>query len=291
MRLLYETHMHTPLCRHAVGRPVEYAAMAWRRGLKGIIVTDHGPAPEGWIPSRQMTVAQFPIYLEMVAEARREWHGRLDVRLGVEQEYFPGIESFIENINRAAPFDYVLGSVHTPCREYRERFYTGDAIAYQRLHFDHLACCAETKLYDCLAHPDIVKNCFPSSWNLKLIMDDVCRSLDRIARTGIAMELNTSGVRKDVPEMNPGPVILKEMNLRKIPVVLGGDAHVSGQTGAHFEEALEMLEVAGYTYVSVFLQRRRTEIPIADAIASLQEHQIEEEAVHHGCRHGPDSVR
>ena len=45
-RLLYESHCHTPLCKHAHGEPVEYAAEALARGLKGIIITCHCPLPE-----------------------------------------------------------------------------------------------------------------------------------------------------------------------------------------------------------------------------------------------------
>ena len=37
--LLYESHCHTPLCKHASGSPSEYAAVAEQRGLKGLIVT------------------------------------------------------------------------------------------------------------------------------------------------------------------------------------------------------------------------------------------------------------
>ena len=32
--LLYESHAHTPLCKHASGTPSDYAAMAEARGLK-----------------------------------------------------------------------------------------------------------------------------------------------------------------------------------------------------------------------------------------------------------------
>ena len=44
--MLYEMHMHTPLCKHAIGEPEEYAAMAERRGLAGIAVTCHNPCNE-----------------------------------------------------------------------------------------------------------------------------------------------------------------------------------------------------------------------------------------------------
>ena len=46
--LLYESHCHTPLCKHAFGEPEEYAAMALRRGLKGIIFTCHCPLPDNF---------------------------------------------------------------------------------------------------------------------------------------------------------------------------------------------------------------------------------------------------
>ena len=48
--VLYEMHMHTPLCKHARGEPEDYAAVAERRGLKGIVVTCHNPTNDGWSP-------------------------------------------------------------------------------------------------------------------------------------------------------------------------------------------------------------------------------------------------
>ncbi|MCP4288071.1 MAG: histidinol-phosphatase, partial [Gammaproteobacteria bacterium] len=56
--ILYETHLHTPLCKHATGRPEEYAAVAERRGLKGIIVTCHNPTNDGWSPQTRMNLEQ-----------------------------------------------------------------------------------------------------------------------------------------------------------------------------------------------------------------------------------------
>ena len=36
-------HMHTPLCWHAVGEPVDYAAQAVQVGLKEIGFSEHNP--------------------------------------------------------------------------------------------------------------------------------------------------------------------------------------------------------------------------------------------------------
>lgn len=268
--LLYESHLHTPLCKHAQGEPEEYAAMAAQRGLAGIIVTCHNPPVDGWSPGVRMAEAQFDTYVAMVARARAAWAGRVDVRLGMECDFAPGMEEGVARQLERAEFHHVLGSVHPQIAAYKERYYTGDALAYQRTYFEHLALAAETGLFDTLAHPDLVKNEFPEAWDPAQLADTLAESLDRIAATGVAMELNTSGLQKRLPEMNPGPGILAEMRARDIPVVLGADAHTPTRVAADYLPALALLETAGYTHVSLFLDRRRREIAIADARASLQ---------------------
>ena len=84
------------------------------------------------------------------------------------------------------------------------------------------------------------------------------------------MELNTSGLRKKLPEMNPCPDMLRAMRARDIPVVMGADAHSPERVAACFEEALDGLAAAGYEQVSIFLERERRELPIAAARASLK---------------------
>ena len=98
----------------------------------------------------------------------------------------------------------------------------------------------------------------------------LCRTaLDRIAKTGVAMELNTSGVNKAIREINPSPTMLALMRARGIPVVLGADAHRPGRVADGYADALRTLADAGYTEVSYFLDRRRQTLPITDALASL----------------------
>ena len=268
--VLYESHSHTPLCKHAVGTPAEYAAVAESRGLKGIIITCHGPLPDGLGIDHRMAPEEFDRYVELVAAAREEFAGRVDVRLGLESDYFPGIEAWAEKLHARAPLHHVLGSVHMQVGHYRAKYFTGDPFTYQKLYFQHLAESAETGLFDTLAHPDLVKNDSPGNWEFSRIEPDIVRALDRIARTGVAMELNTSGLLKSVPEMNPGPRMLELIRERGIPVVLGADAHRPSRVADRYEDALRMLEALGFRTVSFFLGRRRQEVPIPTALASLR---------------------
>ena len=94
------------------------------------------------------------------------------------------------------PLSHVLGSIHYQVGDYRKLFYTGDVFSYQELYFDHLALSAESGLFDTLAHPDLIKNESPADWDFERLRPVIERALDRIAATGVAMELNTSGVQK-----------------------------------------------------------------------------------------------
>ncbi len=267
--LLYESHLHTPLCKHAIGEPEDYAQVAWERGLRGVIVTCHGPLPDGLSGDVRMAPEQFEHYVAIVQRARAAWEGRVDVRLGLESDYWPGLEPWLEKLHARAEFHHVLGSVHPQIKPYQERFFRGDWFAFQQRYFEDLANAAESGFFDTLSHPDLVKNCEPSQWQLPRLLDPICRALDRIARAGTAMELNTSGLKKAIPEMNPGREILALLRERGIPVVLGADAHTPRRVGDHYLEALNLLEDTGFRHVSFFLDRKRQEVPIAEARASL----------------------
>jgi histidinol-phosphatase (PHP family) len=268
--LLYEQHMHTPLCRHAVGEPEEYAAVAQARGLKGIVVTCHNPLPNNLAPEVRMFPEQWNDYVGIIARAREAWAGRIDVRMGLECDFWPGLEGFLEQQLAANEFHHVLGSVHPHMRDYRQRFYKGDILEYQKLYFEHLALAAETGLFDTLSHPDLIKNEDPAQWGARRLLPEIERSLDRIAASGTAMELNTSGANKALPEMNPGPLILHAMRARDIPVVIGADAHTPKRVADRFEDALNLLQSVGYEEVSVTVHRKRHPVPIGAARASLK---------------------
>ncbi|MBL9189144.1 MAG: histidinol-phosphatase [Opitutaceae bacterium] len=268
--LLYEMHSHTPLCKHARGEPEAYAAVAEARGLKGIVITCHCPLPDGISHAVRMTPEQYGDYVDLVARAREKFAGRVDVRLGLESDFYPGVEPWLEKLHARVPLHHVLGSVHTQVPDYRGRYFHGDYFAYQQTYFEHLAQSAETGLFDTLAHPDLVKNEAPEEWQFARIEPFILRALDRIAKTGVAMELNTSGVNKALPEMNPGDRILAHIHARGIPVVIGADAHRPERVGDGYELALRRLEAVGFREVSFFLDRRRQSVPIAAALASLR---------------------
>ncbi len=268
--LLYESHCHTPLCKHAFGMPDEYAAAALERNFKGITFTCHCPLPDGFSAEVRMAPEEFDEYVAMIAATREKFAGRLDVRLGLESDFYPGVEPWLEELHARVPLSHVLGSIHYQVPDYRDLFYTGEIFSYQQLYYDHLALSAESGLFDTLAHPDLIKNESPADWDFERIRPYIARSLDRIAATGVAMEINTSGANKVLPEMNPSPAQLVMMAERGIPVVIGADAHIPERVGDGYVTALNLLRNSGYEIVSFFIDRKRQDVLIPDALASLK---------------------
>lgn len=268
--LFYDSHMHTPLCKHAWGEPEEYADQALKAGLKGIIFTCHCPMPDGFWPTVRMSDGEFDTYVALVQRAADAFKGKLDIRLGIESEYYPGCEEWITKLHQRADFHYVLGAVHWQAKEYLNKYEVGTIENFRRTYFDHLAKSAESGLYDCLAHPDLVKNYHPDSWCFAIVKNTVTTALDRIAATGVAMELNTSGLNKSYSEMNPGLEMLRMMCERKIPIVIGSDAHRAVRVGEQFVTALNHLTEVGYEKVSYFLNRQRIDLKISEVLASLK---------------------
>lgn len=268
--ILYETHSHTVLCKHASGRVEDYAAHAHARGLKGILITCHSPLPNGMSPHVRMKEDEYPEYHRLIHEAAEAWKGKVDVRAGLEADYFPGIESWMEDLYARYPLHYVIGSLHPQLNNFRGKFFFGDWQEYQTAYFNFLAQSAETGLFDCIGHPDLIKTEAIERWVPDKILPAVQRALDRIAKTGVAMELNTSGLIKPCEEMFPGVWMLKEIHAREIPIVLGADAHKPQRVADRFEEALALLKEIGFKNVHYFLDRKRHQVSISKALASLR---------------------
>lgn len=267
--LFFDSHMHTPLCKHAEGHPIQYMEHGVAQGLAGITMTCHSPMPDGFSSRVRMFPQQFREYCALVQEAADAAPEGFEVRLGLESDFFPGMEEWLRELHDKADFHYILGSVHWHIAEYMDSFWHGDPFAFQKQYFDHLAESAETGLFDSLAHPDLVKNASPIDWDFDRILPFIEKALDRIAKTGVAMELNTSGVNKSYPEMNPGPGMLALMAERDIPVVIGSDSHIPTRVGDGFDLALDALSAAGYKTVSLFQHRKRCDLAINEVRASL----------------------
>ncbi len=252
---VYDSHVHTPLCKHAVGAPEEYLEAARARGLAGIVFTDHGPMPRWYDPDSRMEAGALPFYFATL-ERLREQNPDFYVGIGLEADYHPGTERYVKRVLASYPFDYVIGSVHFigawgfDHPDYVEEFAWRELREIYRDYFKLVAEAAETGLFHAIGHLDLPKKFghVPAEGYLDLAED----ALKAIAAAGLALDVNTAGWRKPVGELYPSPALLVRARELGIPVVLGSDAHAPDEVGHRFAEARAVLKEAGYTEAVVF---------------------------------------
>lgn len=262
---MLDYHLHTVRCGHAQGRLQEYAERAVALGLAEIGFSDHFPLLHMEDPTLSMGMEQLPEYVREVEELRALYPG-LQVRLGIEVDYLPETAERLPTLLDAYPFDYIMGSLH-----FVDGFgfddsrnldgYAGrDLLALWERYFDLLGEAAESDLFDVLAHPDLIKKFgFRPDADVRHLYE-AC--LDRVAATGLAVEVNTGGLRKPVGEMYPSADFLLLCRERDIPLTLGSDAHCPQEVGERFEEALRLLRRVGYGELVRFNGRKRSYLPL-----------------------------
>jgi histidinol-phosphatase (PHP family) len=254
-------HMHTPLCRHAVGEPVELAAHAVRLGFEEIGFSDHNPMPRDDFDNWRMKLSDLDEYVAKVEQARHKFP-TLAIRLALEMDYIPGYEDWVRELTARHPWDYLIGSVHYASDSWAidnpeevSKWKQREPIEVWTAYFDRLTRAAESGLFDILGHADLCKKfCFYPKEDCTRLFT---RFLQAAKAHDVAMELNTGGLRKDCREIYPSRRIVELAGQIGVPITFGSDAHAPEEVGMNFPEAIQLARSAGYTQYCRFVQRRR----------------------------------
>lgn len=258
--------MHTPLCRHAVGEPTEYAAQALRVGLTEIGLSDHNPMIRDDFDDWHMRIGELDEYVEKVQKARRD-HPGLAIKLALEVDYLPGHEDWIRELAGRHRWDYFIGSVHYVSDAWDidnpkkiSEWNRHDPYEVWAAYFDRLTGAAASGLFEIIGHADLCKKfCFVPKRDCTPLVE---RFLEAAARNGVAIEINTAGLRKDCREMYPSRKILQLARHLGVPLTFASDAHAPEEVGWNFAEAVALARSVGYTHVCRFTQRQRQIVPL-----------------------------
>ena len=191
------------------------------------------------------------------------------VRCGIEADFVPGREEALATLLEARPFDYVIGSVHflgdrsLDTEEFTIWDERGDPEEIWRRYFETIADAARSRLFDVIAHPDLVK-----VWGRaeRVPSGDLARfyepAVEAIAESGTAVEVSTAGLRKAVGEIYPSERFMEMCVEAGACFVLSSDAHEPGQVGFRYDDALTFLAGQGVDRLAVFESRDRRLVPL-----------------------------
>src|SRR5207244_3148535 len=194
-------HMHTPLCRHAVGEPTDYAAQAIKVGLTEIGFSEHNPMIRDDYDDWHMLLGDLDLYVKKVRRAQKE-HPQLVIKLALEVDYIPGHEPWIRELAARHAWDYLIGSVHyvsdswdidnpKKISEWKKR----NPLEVWTAYFERLTQAAESRLFEIIGHADLPKKfCFYPQEDCTPLVEGF---LTAAKKHDVAIEINTAGLRKD----------------------------------------------------------------------------------------------
>jgi histidinol-phosphatase (PHP family) len=246
----------------------DYVEAAITAGLDEIGLSDHSPIyhlgddPHAR-PGTAMSQHELPCYFQEMIEVRARFAGRITVRLGVESDYVLGWDEHYRQLWAQYPLDYAIGSVHwlDQWSIFDSRLPAGREAG--DVYDDYLRttqAAARSGAYQIIGHLDCLKTrghiC---DLSITPLLEETVRVL---AETGVAIELNTSGWRKDIAACYPRAELLECCFHYGVPVTLGSDAHRPEDVAGGFADALEVLRAVGYRELATFAERQRRMVPL-----------------------------
>lgn len=257
-------HMHTLASFDGQDSAMDMCAAAVGRGLYAVAVTDHvdlfgyDPTGEG---RQEMSRTD-------AEAARTAFAGRLRVACGVELGGIVDDPVGAARILAARDYDVVIGSVHVLSDgkdPYHGEF--GDNVA--GMLDDYFGRCldlAKADGFDVLGHLTYPLRYVPDSWRpvdltrWNGLIDEI---LSTLAAKGRALEINTSGLRRESYRQTdpPAHIVRRFRELGGQHLTVGADAHCTTDVGAGFEEAVSIAKAAGFEGLTCFFNRQPEFLP------------------------------
>jgi histidinol-phosphatase (PHP family) len=276
--MLTDYHLHlrpdepeTPPERYFTAENVE----RYRRAAAAAGIDELGVAEHVYRFTQALDLWRHPFWREQARDdldAYCDFARGAGLKVGIECDFVPAAEERTAALLEARELDFVVGSVHFVGERAVDHEgwdvweAGGDADEVWRRYFEALARCARSRLFDILAHPDLVKvwgrgRPLPGR-DLRFFYEP---AVEAIAESGIAVELSTAGLRKPVGELYPAPAFAQLCAEAGVPFALSSDAHLPEQVGFGYGQAIELLKRLGVGEICAFEGRRRRLAPLDGA--------------------------
>ncbi len=264
----------------------EYCDLAQRAGVSEIALTEHlfrfvqadhllrgfwDDEPDAALRASMVAYwdeharADLDAYVECVLEAKAQG---LPVVLGLEVDYYRGRMQDVERLLAGYPFDVLLGSVHwigvwrfddlsdeVSMDEWSvrdvDRAWDDYTLAMEEL--------AASATCDVLAHPDLIKVAGFRSGAPEECFD---RLAEAAAKSKMAAECSSAGLRKPVGEVYPAPPLLERFAAAGVPFTTASDAHRREHVADRSSELSALLSAAGVGSLQAYSKRQPSSVPL-----------------------------
>jgi histidinol-phosphatase (PHP family) len=269
---MIDSHSHTFYSKHATGTVDELVRASIAAGVTILTITDHAPFPVD--SDNRLLESELEQYFADIDSARQTYRGQIKILRGLEIDYMPGTYNFNRELLARYPMDFVIGSIHyveVP-GEPMVKVWELPRLAGQAFldrYFANLEALLDSRLFDAVGHADTLLRGVPED----ILIRRFEPLLELLARSGIAFELNASGLRKSsldsVTGMEaqglwsyPSRELLGQIIARDVPFTIGSDAHDPRDAGAGIADMLAALRPLGLQRISYYERRRRIDVAL-----------------------------
>ena len=254
--MLSNYHTHTTYC-DGKATPRQMVDFALAHGFTHFGFSGHSPLP--FANTFSIHQDKYLEYCDTIRTLQHEYAGRIDIRLGLEIDFVPGLCEDFAPLVQQGGLQYTIGSIHLipppdhvdHLRQYPSeaadhlwmidgpryqtydegliRLFSGDIRRAVRCFFDQTNRMIETQRPTIVGHFDkiVMHNRdryfhYDEPWFSSLVFETV----QLIHETGCICEVNTRGIYKGRhTDYYPARDTIRHMNTLGIPVIVSTDAH------------------------------------------------------------------
>jgi histidinol-phosphatase (PHP family) len=204
-------------------------------------------------------------YKTAFPQLKDQYAGQIELLMGIElgQPYYD--IQYTENLLKEIDLDYVLCSLHVG-RGYGDfydmKYDRVDVLSLMDAYFYELLEIVSWGKFDALAHITYPLRYIVGREGLSVELSDYASAIDKILKklidSGIAMEINTSGLRMPYYE-RPDPwyeIIERYYQLGGRLLTLGSDAHRTRHLRYGFDEMIQKLKAIGFNKLTYYKKRK-----------------------------------
>lgn len=272
MAYMADQHTHSHYSMDSENPIDKMCEAAVAQGLSELVITDHLDINSNDMLARLESPFDIDGSYTALCAAREKYKGVLKVGVGVELGQAHDIPALAKEVLDTHSYDQVIGSVHNLRGMpdfYLMAFHkiTGrQCNLFLEQYFKELEEIVDLGYFDTLAHLTYPLRYFAEgghTMSLEPHMSIIKRIFEKLIAMGKALEVNTSGWRKDMGCTLPDYDILKlyyEMGGRLITV--GSDAHYTEDIGSFIAKVYDDLKDIGFKTVCSFTNRMPSEMEI-----------------------------
>ncbi len=253
MPVLADTHVHTTFSVDGKHDMYSMCRAAVDSGLRHICFTEHLDFNPDDIGYGFLDLSAYSLEIDRV---RQEFGDRLEILKGIE---FGEPHMYPQRFREAASmdFDVILAGFH-----WVDDRFIGDSELSHRYsveelfekYYEGVLDTVRFGGFDVLAHLDLPKRYLGVSVESSPLLEEILKAL---VASGIALEINTSPMRKGCSECSPDRSILQRyVAAGGSRVCVGSDAHSCEDIAAHFDSAERLLEQIGVQSSWFFRNRK-----------------------------------